>query len=403
MINKYKLILNKDTFLWINNNEGLIYQSKSAKAFVFFLSDALLKICNDLLEIDNLYTVELTEKELTDNHIRHFVSQLVDIDAGDLLPNTETIVGAVSIIPILRVQKNINYYISLNELGVGGSIIQHIHELTFYINGSEFGNDMYYKQTLFPRKDELILKKEKIIHFISNSRNYFLSCINIVGNIFTYPEYNELLSCIIAFGVSVTIYTTVSDFLINEKLLKDLGYYKKIQFNILIDREVDINQLIIILDKINIPYLTTFLVFSEQNYFDFEKEATLMNGNIIPVFNNNNIGFFKSHVFFDQEDIILTALTKREVFMRQVVNTHSFGKLTILPNSTVYADVNQAPLGTLDDTVYSIVYKEFTEGNSWFRIRNQTPCNSCVYQWLCPSPSDYEIAIGRPNLCHVST
>jgi hypothetical protein len=34
-------------------------------------------------------------------------------------------------------------------------------------------------------------------------------------------------------------------------------------------------------------------------------------------------------------------------------------------------------------------------------IRNQTPCDDCVYQWLCPSPSDYEIAISRPNLCHV--
>ena len=50
---------------------------------------------------------------------------------------------------------------------------------------------------------------------------------------------------------------------------------------------------------------------------------------------------------------------------------------------------------------YEIISKEIAEGQSWLRIRNQFPCNACNYQWLCPSPSDYETAIGRPNLCHV--
>jgi pseudo-rSAM protein len=51
---------------------------------------------------------------------------------------------------------------------------------------------------------------------------------------------------------------------------------------------------------------------------------------------------------------------------------------------------------------HEIVHKEIDNGKSWFRIRNQAPCNDCVYQWLCPSPSDYEIAIGRQNLCHIN-
>lgn len=25
----------------------------------------------------------------------------------------------------------------------------------------------------------------------------------------------------------------------------------------------------------------------------------------------------------------------------------------------------------------------------------------CIYQWLCPSPSNYELVIGQPNLCHI--
>jgi len=36
--------------------------------------------------------------------------------------------------------------------------------------------------------------------------------------------------------------------------------------------------------------------------------------------------------------------------------------------------------------------KEISEGKSWLWIRNQAPCSKCADQWLCPSPSDYEIS-----------
>jgi hypothetical protein len=52
-------------------------------------------------------------------------------------------------------------------------------------------------------------------------------------------------------------------------------------------------------------------------------------------------------------------------------------------------------------TIQEMLFKEMSEGQSWLRIRNQVPCNDCIYQWLCSSPSDYELDIGKPNLCHV--
>lgn len=67
----------------------------------------------------------------------------------------------------------------------------------------------------------------------------------------------------------------------------------------------------------------------------------------------------------------------------------------------VYANVNTPSLGTIDDSPYSIVYKEFTNGKSCFKLREQAPCNNCIYQWLCPTPSNYETVLELPNLCHV--
>ena len=84
------------------------------------------------------------------------------------------------------------------------------------------------------------------------------------------------------------------------------------------------------------------------------------------------------------------------------MNIYDFGKINIMPNGDVYANLNHPILGNIyTDSLYEIVHKEVEEGKSWLRIRNEAPCNDCVYQWLCPPPSNYEIAIGRSNLCHV--
>ena len=83
------------------------------------------------------------------------------------------------------------------------------------------------------------------------------------------------------------------------------------------------------------------------------------------------------------------------------MNIENFGKLFIMPARNVYANVNSSSLGTIDDSPYSIVYKEFTKGHSWLKVRDQSPCSDCIYQWLCPTPSNYETVISRTNLCHV--
>lgn len=79
-----------------------------------------------------------------------------------------------------------------------------------------------------------------------------------------------------------------------------------------------------------------------------------------------------------------------------------FGKINIISNGDVYANVNHPILGSIyTHSIVEIVQYELDEGKSWLRVRDQNPCNTCVYQWLCPSPSDYELFIGRSNLCHV--
>lgn len=46
--------------------------------------------------------------------------------------------------------------------------------------------------------------------------------------------------------------------------------------------------------------------------------------------------------------------------------------------------------------------KEIEIGESWLRIRNQKTCCDCLYQYICPSPSDLDLMIGQLNLCTVN-
>ena len=121
---------------------------------------------------------------------------------------------------------------------------------------------------------------------------------------------------------------------------------------------------------------------------------------IIPVYTGNNLRFFEENVFLTKEDILSTMMTIQDFFSRQVVNLNDFGKINILPNGDVYANLNQPKLGNIyDNTIYELIEKEINTGQSWFNIRNYKPCCDCVYQWFCPSPSDNEIILKRNNLC----
>ena len=398
---KYKLILNGDTFLWIKNDEGLAYQHKKCRMFVFCLSDKLREICNHLLILENLYTIELTEDELSNPDVRHFVDGLLNIDASRLISESEIEKGMVSLMPVLKIHEDVDFFIQQHERGIGGKIIQHIHELTFYINGSKYGNDQYYKQTIFPTKNESMLEREKIIRFIRNSRNPFLSNINLIGNTFSYPNFDALLKQIETFEIPVTICITAGDIFDNNDLLKKTNWSDKINFRILIDQKNNIDQAVKIVENIGMPFSVDLIILSEQNFQDVQQISATVKSSFVPIYNGENLDFFESNIFIRKEEIFASALSKREIFMRQATNIFHFGKLTVLPDGNIYADVNQPPLGTINDTVYSIVYKEFTEGKSWFRVRDYAPCKDCIFQWLCPSPSSYELAIGRSNLCHV--
>lgn len=120
------------------------------------------------------------------------------------------------------------------------------------------------------------------------------------------------------------------------------------------------------------------------------------------VYDGKNLDFFEKFVYLNEEDLFSQPISMQSIMRNQVLNSNDFGKFHITSDGAVYSNKLLSPIGNLyTDSIRQLVQKEMTEGNSWLRIRNQEPCKRCIYQWLCPSPSDYELKIGKPNLCHI--
>ena len=187
--------------------------------------------------------------------------------------------------------------------------------------------------------------------------------------------------------------------------------YAKIFFlyKIHIHFPIDIKQLIITTQSLKDQNNLFELIFDIASLDDYLKAWEIIEEYQIdkyqfnPIYTGYNIDFFKENVFLKKSDILSTSMSIKDFFIKQMINNNDFGKINIMPNGDVHSNINYPALGNIcTHSIFELIQKEIEEGKSWLRVRNQEPCNACIYQWLCPSPSDYEIMIGQTNLCHVN-
>jgi len=129
----------------------------------------------------------------------------------------------------------------------------------------------------------------------------------------------------------------------------------------------------------------------------------LIHYGVHPVYTQKNLDFFEECVYVNREEIFQTKHSFRQIFARQKLNTRFFGSLTIFPDGGVFANVNNPALGNIEtNSILDIIDKEMFENTAWRKIRDGAPCDCCLYQYLCPSPSNYELVINKPDLCHIN-
>lgn len=406
------LILEPYVYISISSCEGVVYNTLNHKIYETENKD-ILKILIKLKKIKNSYIVSINDKMISLEEVNLFIKWLKTTYSGDLITNKIAKVRPVQIAPNIYLKQS-SYEFKNPEFVYYNEVNQTLHELIFFINGKCQSNcnicEEAYKQTIFCRKgQDTELSITLIDNILVQLRNTSLTKINISGgNIFNYSEIDELIQLI-----SKTTYSII--FHVNIKNIKNTTFIQRlICINSIIHIKVIINEItnddlyqikaIGNLYSNNIQF--DFIVQSEDDYnYIHTENLNINNYNIIPFFNKKNICFFEKNIFLTKRDIKSTKKSMIDIFRGQVFNLHFLGKLIINNDGSVLSSVNLPPLGRIDltDDFSSILIKAVGYKSTWRLLRKSaSPCKSCRFNFLCPPISDYELVIGKKDLCHVN-
>lgn len=363
-------IVNSNVLLY-NTFDGSFIESKDIE-IVKLLKETLLK--------ENCGVVLLTAERYNLDNIRKFIMELRAKYMGDIIDIELSKSKPVQIMPFTSLV-NTQELFKKQNFPTGKKILEYLSEISIYVD---------YNTNIMDLNS-----------FLKSLPN--ISTVNIIGNLKDVANYKELLLVLDQFPSLKKITCNYSNVIsLQPEFVNNFSY------SILINYPIDIskwNYSRRLLLNQSIPFECIFEVTSMDNYSQINKfieEFGIEKHQLKPVYTGDNIDLFKENVFLTKDDILSTPLSISDFFINQSMNIFDFGKIAIMSNGDIYANVNYPILGNIHThSIYEIISKELEEGRSWLRIRNQAPCNTCLYQWFCPSPSNYEIAIGRPNLCHV--
>lgn len=363
-------IVNSNVLLY-NTFDGSFIESKDIE-IVKLLKETLLK--------ENCGVVLLTAERYNLDNIRKFIMELRAKYMGDIIDIELSKSKPVQIMPFTSLV-NTQELFKKQNFPTGKKILEYLSEISIYVD---------YNTNIMDLNS-----------FLKSLPN--ISTVNIIGNLKDVANYKELLLVLDQFPSLKKITCNYSNVIsLQPEFVNNFSY------SILINYPIDIskwNYSRRLLLNQSIPFECIFEVTSMDNYSQINKfieEFGIEKHQLKPAYTGDNIDFFKENVFLTKDDILSTPLSISDFFINQSMNIFDFGKIAIMSNGDIYANVNYPILGNIHThSIYEIISKELEEGRSWLRIRNQAPCNTCLYQWFCPSPSNYEIAIGRPNLCHV--
>jgi pseudo-rSAM protein len=366
-------------YIGITNNCVLLYNTLDG---AILKSDKIevVNLLRETLQKENCGVVLLLNERYEQNDINGFIKELREKYMGDVIDVTFSKGKPVQLLPFFNLSDKHELY-KKHNFTPNKKILGYLSEISIYVDDTTNITDL--------------------IPFLQSVPENLV--FNIIGNMKNVKNSNELLSFFDQYPSPKNIVCSYTDVVVLQPVFENnFSYIISVYFQIDMQQWNNSRQLLL---NQTLPVKYIFDVSSledcqqaEQLIDQFQIEKYQLN----PIYTGDNICFFEKNVFLSEEDILAASISIKDIFANQSMNIYDYGKINIMPNGNVYANVNHSPLGNIyTHSIHEIVSNEMEDGKSWFRIRNQKPCCDCVYQWLCPPPSNYEIAIDRPNLCHI--
>lgn len=404
----YWLYIASYVYCCIKKGQALLYNTQTGDCIETDRRDviALLQL---LYAKKNLGAIRCDEKMLQHSSLREFIAEFCKKGMGDLVDTALVPEKPVQMMPILNLQQDLEKLKKQEDRSIGEDVLRYLLELNVYLYtgcGQQCSHcDKYLHQNLccstFSDKKIDILDKSVFQNLLAQIRYGTVGKLNLLGgNLLEYPYYEELPELLANFRGHTHIWNHYTAFAgyktFSAVFLQDITVTFPIKENLwkhcitlLKDKQAQFHF-----------YITNIEEYKKTK--SLTEEYKIRNYSIHPVYTEENDDFFKESVFMDRDDIFQKKIPFRHIFARQKLNTHFFGSLTVLANGEVYSNINNPSLGNVaNETMFDIINKEMTINTSWRKIRDLEPCTDCLYQYLCPSPSNYEAVMNRMNLCHI--
>ena len=376
------LVIEPYVYIKIVDTHALLYNTLD-KTVIESKEDIIIKLLKQIIQKNNNGIILLTEKQIHEDVINSFIKVLKEKFMGDIIEVCFSAAKPIQLLPFCNyADSDVLEIVRRHNFSTGRNVLDHLSEINIYI--------------------DMKTNIKKLNLFLRSIPDRFT--INIRGDIEKYKKkYVELLTLLDTMVSQKNVYCSYKNVsILNRVYDSNISYYVDVAFPI--DRRVlRFMQKMKKASDIHVEYV--FKITSLEDYQNVEKlidEYDIDNCHLEPLYTGKNYSFFENYVFLTKEDILSSDISIKDILSHQSLNTNDFGKITIMSDGSVFANPYFPSIGNIySDSLPEIIQAELDKGQSWLRIRNQEPCNKCIFQWLCPSPSNYEIAIGRSNLCHI--
>lgn len=392
-----RLIINSEVFFWSNKDIGLTYNSATCCGFKFDIKGLCQTLLDELLNPESLYSISFKDDTFFKDEYSSVLINRLTTEGYAVLVEDDGLIP-LSLKPILKIQDDTVYYKWLHKQGIDGAIINNLHNIRIDL-GSNDGNNCIATQTFYPsRSDSFLINPYHLLEFvIKSSASHFLSEVAIIGN--PVGKLSEHIFDEIRKIANITFYLFDRDALNLDltSMLKKFGHVTVgLRLSNFTDAEINALKTF---DFSDVDFL--LLVETEDGVGRAESFIQHMigfNSVCMPVFNGSNEEFIKSIMGVSSNELLSEGPNKRSIFIHQSINLFDFGTLYISPKGDVRTGLCDNVVGCIYDNPKDIVFEELTQGKSWLKVRDFKPCTSCVFRWLCPSPSNIELLLNS-TLC----
>jgi pseudo-rSAM protein len=415
-------------YVSIKKENLFLYNTLNRKILEYNNKPILINLVKQLQAKKNLLVIKLDNEYINRNReISNFIKDVRESFMGDLIDTSSSSVKPIQMMPYLNIQRDIHRAERESRFDIGKDIMNHLNEVTIFVNNRCDRHckmcSSAYKQFLCCYKEadhpnELSIKYIQNIIDAINVRESRVCKINILGgNILKYSKIETLVSLLNTTNIPKSYYVHYLN-LINQKdrMIRITNKWSGLNIQILVHFPIKKNvfeNLMPLITGTNINPGFILVIEKEDDIKSAQAFVSLSgidNYSFTPYFNGKNLLFFRKHVFITKQNIFEFKPSITDILSKKVVNRSLYGSITILSNGDIKTNLNFDKIGNIKkDSIRHAIYNQLKEGkmsilyNTWWRTRDQIEvCKHCHYNLLCPSISNYELAIGRNNLCRIT-